>query len=52
MVKSLEGRSGTSNRLPHLIEWLSDNGFYYTAKEPREYAKIVDLVVCTTPVRS
>ncbi len=52
MVQSLEARFGPSNRLPHPIEWLSDNGSCYTAKEIREFSKIVGLVVCTTPVRS
>lgn len=31
---------------------LSDNGSCYTTKETREFAQIVGLVVCTTPVRS
>lgn len=52
MVQALENRFGGSERLPHPIEWLSDNGSCYTAKETREFAQVVGLVVCTTPVKS
>lgn len=48
MVQSLDARLGTSNRLLHPIEWLSDNGSCYTAKQTLEFPQIVGLVVCTT----
>lgn len=52
MVQAMESRFGRSESLPHPIEWLSDNGSCYTAKETREFAQVVGLVVCTTPVKS
>jgi transposase InsO family protein len=33
MVESVERRFGPTARLPHGIEWLSDNGSCYTARE-------------------
>jgi putative transposase len=35
MVESLERRFGLAGRLPVEIEWLSDNGSPYTARETR-----------------
>ena len=38
--------------MPHPLEWLTDNGCCYTAKETRAFASSLGFVVCTTPVRS
>ena len=37
---------------PHPIQWLSDNGPCYTARETCEFARALGLVVCTTPTYS
>jgi putative transposase len=52
MIQSLEHRFGSVDRCPHRIEWLSDNGSCYTAKQTREFAGQLCLVCCTTPVSS
>ena len=38
--------------MPHPLEWLTDNGSCYIAKETRTFASSLGFVVCTTPVRS
>jgi putative transposase len=52
MTEAIEARFGRVDRLPHRIEWLSDNGPAYTAKETKRFAASVGLVVCRTPVES
>ena len=52
LLESLEYRFGQSEREPHPLEWLTDNGSCYIAKETRVIASSLDFVVCTTPVRS
>ncbi len=39
-------------RSPHPLEWLTDNGSAYTAKETRDFATALNLVPCFTPVQS
>lgn len=39
-------------RAPAPVEWLSDNGSQYTAKETRQFAAQLNLVPCFTPVAS
>lgn len=39
-------------KLPHSIQWLSDNGPGYVAKKSVSFAKELGLQVCTTPFRS
>jgi len=39
-------------RAPQPIEYLSDNGSAYTAKETRDFANALNPVPCFTPVRS
>ena len=51
MLAGVEGRFGT-DRAPHPIEHLSDNGSCYTAKDTRDFAAALGLVPCFTPVRS
>jgi transposase InsO family protein len=52
MTEAIEARFGLVDRLPHRIEWLSDNGPAYIATETRAFAARVGLVACRTPVES
>ena len=52
MVADVEHRFGPVNRLPVEIEWLTDNGSCYLARETRRFARDVGLVPCTTPLES
>jgi putative transposase len=52
MVVAVERRFGQINRLPQTIEWLTDNGSGYIAKETRRFAKDIGLEPRTTPVTS
>jgi putative transposase len=52
MVASVESRFGPINRLPRTIEWLSDNGPGYIARETRAFAHEIGLEPLTTPVTS
>ena len=52
MVASVESRFGQINRLPRTIEWLSDNGSGYIAKETRAFARDIGFEPLTTPVTS
>lgn len=51
MLDAVEQRFG-GERAPQPVEWLSDNGSPYTAKETRDFANQLNLVPCFTPVRS
>jgi len=50
MLESVEQRATQEQQTQ--IEWLSDNGSVYTMKETRQFAKLVGLRSCRTPVRS
>ncbi len=50
--ETIESRFGLVNRLPHRIEWLTDNGSAYTAHCTRNFALSVGLAVYSTPVQS
>jgi putative transposase len=52
MVESVERRFGLVNCLPVPIEWLSDNGSPYTARETRVMARVIGLVPRNTPIES
>ena len=53
MSETVEYRFGPAARgTPHPIEWLSDNGPCYTARETCEFARSLGLLVCTTPTYS
>ena len=52
MVTSVEHRFGQVNRLPRPIEWLTDNGSCYTARETRRFARDIGLQPRTTPIES
>ena len=51
MLEAVENRFAAI-RAPHPVEWLSDNGSAYTARETRDFAAALDLVPCFTPVQS
>jgi putative transposase len=52
MIDSVERRYGPVDRLPSAIEWLSDNGSPYIARETRLLAREVGLLPLTTPIES
>lgn len=52
MAEVVENRFGSVSQVPHRIEWLSDNGSIYRAHKTRQFAKMVGLDPCTTPVYS
>ena len=51
MIESVERRLGTVD-LPHKVEWLSDNGSCYTARETTSFAQDMGFITCFTPIRS
>lgn len=51
MVAAVERRFGTT-RAPHAVEWLSDNGSAYIAKDTADTARALRLTLLFTPVRS
>ena len=50
MLESVEARFGPVATLRHPVEWLSDNGSYYTATETISLAKDMGFICCFTPV--
>jgi transposase InsO family protein len=48
MTDSMEERFGKVNHLPHRIQWLSDNGPCYVAKQTMMYGKSLGFEMCTT----
>jgi len=53
MAESVEHRFGAGiTRVPHPVEWLSDNGPPYTANETRAFGESLGFLVCTTPAYS
>jgi transposase InsO family protein len=51
MLETVEKRFAAI-KTPHAVEWLSDNGSAYTARETLDFAAALGLVPCFTPVRS
>jgi transposase InsO family protein len=51
MLEAVERRFGTT-QVPNAVEWLSDNGSAYTAKQTIDFAAALGLVPCFTPVHS
>ncbi len=51
MIAAVEARFGQVNRLPHTIEWLSDNGSCFIAADTKALARQIGLEPRTTPVR-
>lgn len=52
MVSAVEHRFGRVNRLPGIIEWLTDNGSCYLAGETRRFARDIGFEPLTTPIES
>lgn len=52
MLEAVAVRFGDVPRLPHAVEWLSDNGPAYTAADTRLFAEAIGLQVRTTPYYS
>ena len=52
IAETIECRFGLVDHVPHPIEWLTDNGSVYTARDTRNFAVSMGLAVCTTPVQS
>ncbi len=52
MTQSMEYRFGNVEKLPHKIEWLSDNGKYYLANQTIKFARSINLDPCSTPAYS
>lgn len=52
MVAAVEHRFGPVNQLPRPIEWLTDNGSCFVARETRRFATDIGLVPRTTPLES
>ncbi len=52
MVATVEHRCGQVNRVAEPIEWLTDNGSCYTARNTRTFARGIGLIPRTTPVSS
>jgi putative transposase len=51
MLEAVESRFGAL-QAPALIEWLTDNGSAYTARQTRNFATALNLIACFTPVQS
>jgi putative transposase len=51
MLEAVKLRFGTV-QAPHAVEWLSDNGSPFTARETLDFAAALGLVPCFTPVQS
>lgn len=49
MMETVESRFGKVNRTPHVVQWLSDNGPGYTARETVLFGHSLGLDVRTTP---
>lgn len=49
MTETLEQRYPQARRCPQTIQWLSDNGPGYTARQTVFHGRLLGLEVCTTP---
>ena len=52
MIATVEHRYGQVNRVPQPLEWLTDNGSCYTARNTRAFARGIGLIPRTPPVSS
>lgn len=52
MTVAAERRFGLVDRVPEGLQWLSDNGSAYTARETRGFGESLGLALRTTPYRS
>jgi putative transposase len=51
MLEAVEYRF-KEDKLPHKLQWLTDNGPYYTSKKTVAFARELGFEVCTTPAYS
>lgn len=51
LLGAIENRFGTQEA-PHWLEWLTDNGSCFIAKETLSFARSARIINCYTPVRS
>lgn len=51
MLEAVERRFGALQS-PAPLEWLTDNGSAYTARETRDFATALNFIACFTPVQS
>jgi putative transposase len=51
MLEAVEMRFAAL-QAPHPLEWLTDNGSPYTARQTRDFAMALNLVPCFTPIQS
>lgn len=49
MAETVLYRFGEVEQLPHTIQWLTDNGSCYTARETVLFGRSLGLSICTTP---
>ena len=49
MTESLENRFGHASKVPHALQWLSDNGPQYVARETIHFGRLLGLEICTRP---
>lgn len=52
ITEAIDYRFGSVDRVPTRIQWLSDNGPAFIAKETQRFARMRGLAVCTTPYYS
>jgi putative transposase len=52
IITAVENRFGRINTLPKPIEWLTDNGSCFIAKDTKALLMDIGMEPCTTPVRS
>lgn len=48
MAESMQYRFGQVNKLPHKIQWLTDNGPCYVARKTVLFGRSINLDICTT----
>jgi putative transposase len=52
MLETVEYRFGKGYKVPYPIQWLSDNGSCYTARETVAFGRNLGFNICTTPAYS
>jgi putative transposase len=52
MLETVEYRFGKGYKVPYPIQWLSDNGPCYTARETVAFGRNLGFNICTTPAYS
>ncbi len=52
IAEAIDARFGPVDRVPNRIQWLSDNGPAYIARETQNFALMMGMIPCTTPYES